>query len=85
MLLGAANAVLIWKILRPIGPVAAAFGGLGYAVFYPAVYSDKSTLLESPATTALLIAILLLQPLVRDRLVASQQGFRSPGRCLGSR
>ena len=53
MLLGAANAVLIWKILRPIGLVAAVFGGFGYAVFYPAVYSDKSTLLESPATTAL--------------------------------
>ena len=65
MLLGAANAVLIWKILRPIGLVAAAFGGFGYAVFHPAVYSDKSTLLESPATTALLIAILLLQPLAR--------------------
>ena len=33
-------------------------------MFYPAIYSDKSTLLESPATTALLIVILLLQPLV---------------------
>ena len=66
MLLGAANAVLIWKILRPIGLVAAVFGGFGYAVFYPAVYADHSTLLESPATTALLIAILLLQPLVHD-------------------
>ena len=65
MLLGAANAVLIWKILRPVGPVAAAFGGFCYAVFYPAIYSDKSTLLESPATTALLIVILLLQPLAR--------------------
>ena len=63
MLLGALNAVLIWKILRPIGPVAAAFGGFSYAVFYPAIYSDKSTLLESPATTALLIVVLLLQPL----------------------
>jgi alpha-1,2-mannosyltransferase len=66
MLLGAANAVLIWKILRPIGLVAAATGGFGYAVFQPAVYSDKSTLLEGPATTALLIAILLLQPLARS-------------------
>ena len=66
MLLGAANAVLIWKILRPIGLVAAVFGGFGYAVFYPAVYADHSTLLESPATTALLIAILLLQPLIHD-------------------
>jgi alpha-1,2-mannosyltransferase len=66
MLLGAVNAALIWKILRPIGLIAATFGGFGYAVFHPAVYSEKSTLLESPATTAMLIAMLLLQPLVYD-------------------
>jgi alpha-1,2-mannosyltransferase len=67
MLLGAANAMLIWKILRPVGPVAALFGGLGYAVLYPAVFIEQSTLLEGPATTALLIAMLLLQPVTRDR------------------
>jgi alpha-1,2-mannosyltransferase len=66
MVLGAVNAVLIWKILRPIGLMAAVFGAFGYAVFHPAVYSEKSTLLESPATTAMLIAMLLLQPLVYD-------------------
>jgi len=65
MLLGAANAVLIWRILRPLGLVGAIFGALSYAVFYPAVYADKSTLLESPATTALLVAILLLEPVSR--------------------
>jgi alpha-1,2-mannosyltransferase len=65
MLLGALNAVLIWRILRPIGLVAALFGGLSYAVFYPAVYADKSTLLESPATTALLLTIILLEPVAR--------------------
>ena len=53
MALGAVNAVLVWKILRPIGMVAALFGGFGYAVFHPAVYSEKSTLLEGPATAAL--------------------------------
>lgn len=63
MLLGALNAVLIWRILRPIGLFAALFGALSYAVFYPAVYADHTTLLESPATTALLLAILLLEPL----------------------
>jgi alpha-1,2-mannosyltransferase len=63
MLLGAVNAVLIWRILRPIGLIAALFGALSYAVFYPAVYADHTTLLESPATTALLLAILLLEPL----------------------
>ena len=67
MLLGAVNAVLVWRILRPIGLVAAVFGGLGYAVLYPAVYADKSTLLESPATTALLLAIIVLEPLVQGR------------------
>jgi len=66
MALGAVNAVLVWKILRPIGMVAALFGGFGYAVFHPAVYSEKSTLLEGPATAVLLIAMLLLQPLVHD-------------------
>jgi alpha-1,2-mannosyltransferase len=75
MLLGAINAVLIWKILRPIGAVAALFGALAYAVFYPAVYSDKSTLLECPATTALLIAILLLQPLINSSSISRWKIF----------
>jgi alpha-1,2-mannosyltransferase len=65
MLLGAVNAVLIWKILRPVGPVAALFGGFGYAVLYPAVYVEKSTLLEGPATTALLIVMVLLEPVAQ--------------------
>jgi hypothetical protein len=47
MLLGALNAVLIWRIVRPIGLVAALFGALSYAVFYPAVYADHTTL-QSP-------------------------------------
>jgi alpha-1,2-mannosyltransferase len=75
MLLGAINAVLIWKILKPIGGTAAVFGGLSYAVFYPAVYSDKSTLLECPATTALLIAILLLQPVINSNSIARWKIF----------
>jgi alpha-1,2-mannosyltransferase len=75
MLLGAINAVLIWKILKPIGGAAALFGGLSYAVFHPAVYSDKSTLLECPATTALLIAILLLQPLINSSSLARWKIF----------
>jgi alpha-1,2-mannosyltransferase len=75
MLLGALNAALIWKILKPIGPAAAIFGGLSYAVFYPAVYSDKSTLLECPATTALLIAILWLQPLINSDSISRWKIF----------
>ena len=48
MLLGALNAVLIWRILRPIGLVAALFGGLSYAVFYPAVYADQVDIAGEP-------------------------------------
>ena len=82
MLLGAANAVLIWKILRPIGPVAALFGGLGYAVLYPAVYVEKSTLLEGPATTALLVAMVLLQPVAQAGSVPRSRAFAA-GALLG--
>jgi alpha-1,2-mannosyltransferase len=82
MLLGAANAVLIWKILRPIGPVAALFGGLGYAVLYPAVYVEKSTLLEGPATTALLVAMVLLQPVAQASSMPRSRAFAA-GALLG--
>ena len=75
MLLGALNAVLILRILRPIGVIAAIFGSLGYAVFYPAVYADHTTLLESPATTALLLAILLLEPLSNARYLSRGRAF----------
>jgi alpha-1,2-mannosyltransferase len=82
MVLGAVNAVLVSRILRPVGMVAAVFGGLGYAVFYPAVYSEKSTLLECPATTALLLAMLLLQPLVHDTSLPRGKAFAA-GALLG--
>ena len=77
MLLGALNAVLIWRILRPIASIAALFGALGYAVFYPAVYADHTTLLESPAATAVLLAIVLLEPL-------SDNGSLSRGRAVAA-
>jgi hypothetical protein len=75
MLLGAVSTVLVWKILKPISPAAALFGALSYAVFYPAVYVDKSTLLECPATTALLITILLLQPLINSDSISRWKIF----------
>ena len=75
MVLGALNAALIWKILRPIGAAASLFGGFSYAVFYPAVYSEKSTLLECPATTALLIAMVFLQPLINSSSISRWKIF----------
>jgi alpha-1,2-mannosyltransferase len=82
MVLGAVNALLVWKILRPIGMIAAVFGGLGYAVLHPAVYVEKSTLLEAPATTALLIAMLLLQPVAQDSSLSRSRAFAA-GALLG--
>jgi alpha-1,2-mannosyltransferase len=58
--IGALNAVLVSKILRPLGVPAALVGGLFYAVFYPAVFIEHSTLLEAPAATVTLAALLLL-------------------------
>lgn len=60
MVLGAINVVLVFKILRPAGLIAAAAGGLFYAVFYPAVYSEHTTLLEGLSTTALLVALVMI-------------------------
>lgn len=37
MALGAVDAILVARIMRPVGPVAALCGGLGYALFYPAI------------------------------------------------
>jgi len=58
--LGAASAVLVARILRPRGLVAAALGGLAYAVSYPAVAIEQTTRLEAPAATCLLGAVALL-------------------------
>jgi lipoprotein signal peptidase len=60
MLIGAGNAVLVARILWPAGRWAGAFAGLFYAVFFPAVYMEHSTLLEGVASSCLLAAMLLL-------------------------
>ena len=60
MVLGTANAVLVARILRPLGMRAAAFGALFYAIFYPAVYSDHTTELETLGTTLTLLALAVL-------------------------
>jgi hypothetical protein len=59
-LIGAVSAVLVAVLLRPRGLAAAAAGGLGYAIFMPAVYAERSTLLEPLGTLGLLVALVLL-------------------------
>src|SRR6478752_4443898 len=60
MLLGVANTVLVARILRPVGLLAAAVGGLFYATAFPAVYIEWTPLLEAPAQTCVVSAVLLL-------------------------
>jgi alpha-1,2-mannosyltransferase len=70
--IGALNAVLVSRILRPLGVPAALVGGLFYAVFYPAVFIERSTLLEAPAATVTLVALLLLIKAPTARPIAPQ-------------
>lgn len=60
MLLGAVNAVLLTKIAARLGLVAAAAAGFFYAVWYPSMYAERTTLLEPLGTLALLVALLML-------------------------
>ncbi|GAA2098344.1 hypothetical protein GCM10009841_11450 [Microlunatus panaciterrae] len=83
MLLGAVNAVLVYRILRPATIAGAVIGGFGYAVFTPAVYGEHTTLLEAPATTALLGAVLLLNGTAGRRRPAEAGPLIAAGLLLG--
>ncbi len=59
LMLGGVNAGLVTAICRRYGWTAAIVAGGTYAVFFPAVYGERSTLLEPVGTFAVLLAILL--------------------------
>jgi alpha-1,2-mannosyltransferase len=59
MVLGGINAVLCGLVLLPLGRLAAVLTGLMYAVYFGAVYVEHTVLLEPPATTVLLLALLI--------------------------
>ena len=67
MVLGATSTVLVARILRPLGLPAACFGGLAYALFYPAVYTDHTTELETLGTVLTLAALAVLSGPLRAR------------------
>ena len=60
MVVGAVNALLVARLLRPAGWAGAVFGGLVYALFWPAIVAEQTVRLEAVATTCLLIALILL-------------------------
>jgi alpha-1,2-mannosyltransferase len=57
---GAVSAVLVFLIARRIAPVAGLVGGLFYALWEPATYAERTTLLEPLVNVGLLAALLCL-------------------------
>ena len=60
MLLGAVNAVLVARLLRRTGTLAAVAGGVFYAVYYPAIHVERSIMLEGLTNACLIVALLVL-------------------------
>lgn len=60
MAMGALSTLLVLAILWPRSRFGATIGALSYALFYPAIYSEHSTLLEAPANFVLLLALLII-------------------------
>lgn len=71
MLLGGVNAVLCALVLRPLNRIAGLVAGLCYALSLGAVYVEHTMLLEAPATT------LMLGALVVTRLLGAGDGLRT--------
>jgi hypothetical protein len=69
--LGGVNAVLVARAVKPLGLVAAASGALLYALAFPAIYIEHTTLLEGPAQTCVLSAIVLLTSPAARRIPAA--------------
>ncbi len=72
MVLGGANAVLCGLVLKPLSRAAGLVAALFYALCFGAVYVEHTTLLEAPATTALLLGLVVTRVIgpaagVRDR------------------
>lgn len=63
MAIGGLNAVLCGLVLLPLGRLAAVLTGLMYAVHFAAVYVEHTILLEPPASTVLLLALVITRAL----------------------
>lgn len=69
MVLGAVNAGLVMRLLRPLGLVAALFGGLFYGVFFPSAFMHRTVTLEGVSATCLIGAMVLAARWQRGRAV----------------
>ena len=82
--MGGLNALLVGAVLRRLGTAAAVVGAVGYAVFFPAVFSEHTVLLEPPATTGLLLSLLLLRVLDAELPRVGRWRLLLAGACLGA-
>jgi hypothetical protein len=62
MIVGGVNAVLVARFLLPCGRAAAVLGGVVYAVFWPAIYSERTVMLQVLANTCLLASLIAISP-----------------------
>ena len=69
--LGAVSAVLVWWVARRVTPRAGLAAGLFYAVWQPASYAERTTLLEPLVNLGLLASLALLAPGASRRRVAA--------------
>src|SRR5471030_903540 len=79
MAIGALNAVLVYAVARRVGRVAGVAAGLMYAMWGPAVYAERTTLLEPLVNLGVLAELLVLGG-VR---VASRRRLLVAGAVLG--
>lgn len=84
MAMGGLNALLVGAVLRRLGTAAALVGAVGYAVFFPGIYSEHTVLLEAPGTTGLLLSLLLLRALDADPPRGGRGRLLLAGACLGA-
>jgi len=80
MAIGALNAVLVYAVARRVGRVAGVAAGLMYAMWGPAVYAERTTLLEPLVNLGVLAALLVLG----DVRVASRRRLLFAGAVLGA-
>ena len=72
MLVGALSAVLVWRIASRVSPRAGLMAGLFYALWQPAAYAERTTLLEPLVNLGLLGSLALLGPGAgRRRIIAA--------------
>jgi len=67
MVMGSVSAVLVTRVLKPVGAGAAVIGGLAYAVYWPAVYVERAAWLEGFGSFLTILAMLLILGVPRFR------------------